>query len=350
MTSTDVGFRGDAGRFAAVRDPQSIHRVCALVVVYHPEPGLLREVLRAATEEADTVLAIDNTDSGGATPVPRTLPSSDGPPGTSPDFGTVRWVRNGSNVGLPKAYNQALSWAYSNGHDFVLLLDQDSILTKGAIRHLLSIYDRLARESQVGCVSARNVEMEPIEFPVSRVAGVGLLSEDVRPRSAELRQLLDRLGVEELGVFTNSGTLLPMSAVRRCGPFNEDLFLNAVDFDFSLALRNLGFRLYRCRGAEVMHRLGTRDELSILGLRFPVRVAAPWRSYLLIRDTVLFAKRWWRRFPRDVARILGETLVTTLGMLLLLRERSIRLRWVLRGISDAADGSLLPVEGMGGHG
>lgn len=350
MTSTDVRVSDDANLVSAPRDPRGDPRVCAIVVAYRPDLGLLREVIRAATHEADAVLVIDNTEAGGTTVEPLSPPSGEGPPGTGPDPRKVHWVQNGSNVGLPKAYNQGLSWALSQGYDFVLLLDQDSILTKGALPHLLLMYRHLARESEVGCVSARNVEMEPIDFPVSRVVGVGLLSERLPPKSATPRSLLARLGIEERRVFTNSGTLLPLSVVQRCGPFNPALFLNAVDFDLSLALRSHGFHLYRCPGAEVVHRLSTRQVLRVLGVRVPVRVSAPWRSYLQIRDTVLFAKRWWRQFPQDVVRVLGETLVTTFGMLVLLDHRTVRLRWVLRGISDAADGSLLPAGTLGGPG
>lgn len=339
MTTSDVNVSGSASQVATPGKPRDGPRVCAIVVVYHPEPGLLREVIAAAIDEADTVLVIDNTEGGGATHDPLSSRLDEGDAGTRFEHRQVQWVQNGTNTGLSRAYNQGLSWALAKEYDFVLLLDQDSILTKGVRQRLLSTYDYLARESHVGSVSAQNVEMEPIDFPVSRVAGVGLLSERLRPQSTRLREILARLDVEELSVFTNSGTLLPLSVFRQCGQFNSHLFLNAVDFDISLALRSHGLHLYRCRKVEVKHRLSAREELNLLGLRLPVRVSAPWRSYLQIRDTILFAKRWWLRFPRDVFRVLGETLVTTFGMLVLLDKRLARLGWVFRGVSDAINGS-----------
>src|SRR5688500_17693140 len=100
-------------------------RLAALVVAYHPEGRAFSELLHAVSTQTDAIVVVDNTP-GGA----RCLqPASD-------DADMVTIIRNGRNLGLGSAQNQAIHWAMTRGFTHVLILDQDSIPAADCVTRL----------------------------------------------------------------------------------------------------------------------------------------------------------------------------------------------------------------------
>jgi len=293
--------------------------------------------VQAAASQVDGVLVVDNTPHDELTPEIQSalenLPSTTVPPGSAPRG--ILLIQNRMNLGLSKAYNLALALAVKGNYQFALLLDQDSSLLPGAVNELISRFQAIALSLPIGAISGRNIE-------ANRVGGIAFrLSTTIpaifRERAYAANRLIRAEGVEELRTFTNSGTLVPLALLPKVGVFDERLFLDAVDYEFSLRLRSKGYHIFEARQARLRHRQGRMYTLRLGGREVALRGHTPNRGYTIVKDTIRFARRWWARFPRDVTGIVVSTTIIIVGGILLLPERDARCRATIAGLHDSGN-------------
>lgn len=304
--------------------------MAAIIVTYHPDFEELSEVLSSALGQVSILVLVDNSVDEVYQQRVRELVSSARQ--SSLECNLVL-VSNHGNSGLSCAYNQGVSIARSLGANFVLLLDQDSNLDGHAIWKLLLAYDELWRDRPIGSVSCRNVEV--VRLTLGPLVVLERLKSSFQGHQYSRGKLLRLGSCDELTTFTNSGTLIPMTVIEKVGPFCEDLFLDAVDYDYSLRLRSHGYKCVMCQDAEVAHRLGSQFKRRLLWHEVQLRVYPSQRSYFIVRDTLRCARTWFRQFPSVVSSFVFFMAVGTLGALALLPDRSQRLGLVLRGLADS---------------
>ena len=203
----------------------------------------------------------------------------------------------------------------------------------GTVGELLLRLRQFGQEAAVGAISARNIEENPIQFLPYRL--MSRIPELLRAHAYRGGALRRDGGVEEVRTFTNSGTLIPTEVLRATGPFDEALFLDAVDYEYSLRLRSRGLHLFEVTRTGVRHQLGERYEWGVAGQSVPLRSFGVQRHYHIVRDTMVFARRWWRRFPRDVAGILVSMAAVILGASLVLPNHTLRLKAIIVALYDA---------------
>jgi hypothetical protein len=98
----------------------------------------------------------------------------------------------------------------------------------------------------------------------------------------------DAVEALEVDHLITSGCLVHRRTYEMTGPFDEGLFLDYVDIEWSLRARARGFHFFVTRKARMAHRIGD-SVISILGRSLWVH--QPQRQYLLVRNHLLL----WRR-------------------------------------------------------
>lgn len=314
-------------------NPRTTTKVFAIVVTYRPNILDLQRTLHSALPEVDQVLIVDNT------PEPWLKQQvsacveaiADSAPAES-CAKPIRLAAQGENIGLSKAYNIGLRTARDSGSNFVLLLDQDSQLVPGAIRILLDAYFQLSSASPVGAVCCRNLKSFSASLSVDEVLESIKRKKSSLPRSGDSGT--PKLDYTEVSLFTNSGALIPLSHAVESGGFDEDLFVDSVDYDFSLRLASRGLRIFVIESARVFHKQGEPLRRNLLGKAVDLRSYSPIRSYYILVDTLRFCRKWIGRYPRIVIGILGTMSISTLGAMVLLPDKAERLGQVLRALRD----------------
>lgn len=320
--------------------------VVGIMVTYHPEISEVRECLRSALETLGCIVLVDNSTSPDSRRAVTALAAeaaawvgSASPREASP---RVVFIPVGRNVGLAAAYNIGVCAAREKDATHILLLDQDTHLQHDTVASLGRIFQDLALHERVGVVSATNIDSLQSSF-----ARIWQLFESVRQRSISDHPTPYSYGVVETPVFINSGTLLSSDALRQVGGFNEELFIEAVDFDMALRLRSRGFRIFRAATAFVDHRLGSEIRLNLARWTLLSRANyTPERSRHAVIDNCRFAARWFREFPRVVIVSLLITTLTTLGELMLLPGRRHRLRRMLSPSAQSSESVQNEVRGL----
>jgi hypothetical protein len=199
-------------------------------------------------------------------------------------FPRVSVIDTGGNLGPARARNAGVDAAR---HERVLLLDNDVVLTPGALQRLVAT---LEDHPDAALVQARSVcadRQEVVHYDAADVHFLGLLL--LRNWYVPLAAARDPRG--PTGGFVALCVLIDKAAYRRAGGFLGELFLGFEDTELAVRLRRLGYTLWCEPRAVVLHFEGTAG-LSRRGpgARYPAR-----RVYLHSRNrglVLLSCLRW----------------------------------------------------------
>jgi rhamnosyltransferase len=283
---------------------QGSHRVAACVVSYNPGPEV-RGVLCSVLPQVSTVFVIDNASNKESTLALEGLCAQLG----------ATLVANEENIGVAGAYNQAAKVAVSQGYEWMLLLDQDSVAPVGLVSQLMCGVDRW-----------RGTRLSAVVCPTS------IESEHTVHKSA------DPGADTPVKTCLNAGSMVRLAAWEAVGGYDEGLFVDYVDFDFCFRCRRRGWEIIQVGGAVMVHTSGTPTRHRILWTR-PVTWNRPApRRYYIARNRILFYRKYWRFDTRWVLRDVCYALKEM--ALLVLFESSTRekLRAIGAGIVDGCRG------------
>ncbi|WP_049974205.1 glycosyltransferase [Azospirillum sp. B4] len=278
--------------------------IAALVVAYRPDDGLAACVA-AAAGAADRVYLFQQERGRDAADDARVDRARvDGALADGAAGGGAILLSDAANIGLAAAQNRLMARALADGHDWLLLLDQDSVARPG-LRAAFAAALALA-PADTGLLAARNVEADggpDSPWPDSpRPESPWVVSADGRRWA--VRTGFDGPLLPDLLLAPASGSLVAARAARACGPLRDDFFIDWVDVDYALRLRRAGFRLVAVRDALVDHRLGAATHVKAAGRAVAVTHHAASRRWFQARNAI-----WtWRLHGRAVPALTGWTL------------------------------------------
>ena len=224
-------------------------KLLAVVVIYKMQPShspTLQTLLRSRDFSRETgsdisILIWDNTPNG-QTP-------TDLPPG-------LRYVSAPHNPGLSTAYNHALIVAQNEGCDWLLTLDQDTVLPDSFLPGIAAIADRLQDELTVAAilpgVVGNNKRLSPFRFALGAIP----------------RVLPDGfIGVPPDAIYAvNSGATLRIASLRRIEGYNPHFPIDISDIDLFHRISLAGMSAYVAGDLVIAHDfslLNKRGRMSL---------------------------------------------------------------------------------------
>ena len=130
-------------------------------------------------------------------------------------------IYNSDNKGQAQALNQGWHKAEELGYPLVLTMDQDSVIGERCVSELLKWI---------------NSGFDSV--------GPNYINKYFRHQYKNVRYLI------------TSGNLLKVESLKKINGYNRDLFIDSVDFDLCLRLRQAGYRLALIRDAKMQHFIG----------------------------------------------------------------------------------------------
>ncbi len=160
----------------------------------------------------------------------------DNSPGPQPvDNLSENWIyiSDPSNPGLSAAYNKAAEYAASNGYDWILISDQDTIYPEEALElYRMYIVKHNAPRMFIPKVKiSDNIYLSPVKQRLYLARTTPTMPPD---GEIELRKY----------AVINSGILVATDSFISCGGYNEKVFLDFSDFQFIERFENLYKRAY----------------------------------------------------------------------------------------------------------
>lgn len=218
-----------------------------VVILYHPDSVYLIENIKTYINPLDTLLVYDNSESLNKELEEVVCALSE----------KIIYKHFGQNQGIAKRLNQAIEYAVLKGQKHLLMMDQDSSFHSGDInKYLYHINEnKLERVAQFG------VNCQPAFTLISNT-----------PEKA-------------ISLIT-SGSVLVIDCIQQIGMFDEKLFIDFVDTEFSHRITNKGYINLQFTNILLNHNIGTKVEgRSLVTFKKSLRIIhSPIRVYYIIRN------------------------------------------------------------------
>jgi GT2 family glycosyltransferase len=190
---------------------------------------------------------------------------------------SASYVHDPSNGGLASAYNFALARAEMEQREWLLLLDQDTSLTREFVLELLETAGTLHHQSEVAAIVPKLMVRGKIDSPATHFFDLmrGQFSAPQKPMEQ------DAVGVQQQRLSCyNSGSTLRVSALRAIGGFPTEFWLDFIDHAVFHALFVSGYRVY-VLPATLQHDSSFSD----------IRSMPTWRLRNILLERTLYVKR-----------------------------------------------------------
>jgi GT2 family glycosyltransferase len=159
--------------------------------------------------------------------------SSDGSAERLARIGWIRLIRLAANVGPAEARNYGVGSAKGK---YVVFLDSDAVLSKSALKKLVS---RMESNPTIGIIGCRIVN--------SQTRKTDSWIHALPASSHEFQEF-------ETYSFSAAGAIARTQALRAAGPFWNELFIYNEEVDLSIRVLRAGYRILYSPEARVYHR------------------------------------------------------------------------------------------------
>jgi GT2 family glycosyltransferase len=236
------------------------------------------------------------------------------------DFPQIRVFKNGKNLGFTGGNNVGLRDALARGTDYLLLLNNDTIVAPNFLNELMRVTER---EPAAGLANPKILYCEPADriwyaggaykrgWSFAKHFGVRRIDKGQYDQAREV-------------TFVTGCALLVKAAIaEKIGILDDTLFLGFEDLDWCVRARDAGFKAYYVPSAVIWHKEGY-DTKKNLG--------KPVKDFYYVRNSILMARKHFRlwHWPYFLVSLGGYLAYRTAGYLV--RREPVRVSAMYRGL------------------
>ena len=237
------------------------------------------------------------------------------------------------NLGVGAAFNLCLDEAVRRQISWLMILDQDSLLSPQMLTRLIETGEELMTKTgsvAMVCPTVRSRKFPDIIHYPMNWTGRGFVAVTGEGKALE----------EPISVDTSisSGSLYRVTALNGIGGFNEGYFIDFVDHDCHLRLKQAGYTMWWERRAELRHDLGKIQRMTPEGLWIEHE---PFRYYYMARNML---NGYWRFGGLRAVLALSVEIWRHMARLRRYGTRSNACnRFIRKGVMDAVLGKMGPL-------
>jgi len=282
------------------------NNTCAVIVAYHPDNEFPERVERIS-KQVGKVIVVDNGSSENCVVMLNKLSEDK----------KVDLILNNKNLGVATALNIGLRFAINldKGFSWCLTMDQDTIVYPELLEVLISAYTHCPFRRDVAIVGS-NYE----EWTTGRI----LFNADT-----------DGQKWAEVDHLPTSGCLTSIEVYKSVGGFRDDFFIDYVDTEFCIRIKENGYRIIIAPKVCMRHPLGyyRKNKLyKILCGRSMVSNYPPVRHYYWSRNGMVLAREYtWRETRWAIGQIYYILIKRSLAVILFEDEKLSKIRNIFLG-------------------
>lgn len=176
-----------------------------------------------------------------------------------------RLIKNDVNNGIASALKYIMDVAIRENNDWVLLLDQDSVVQSGLIAHYTSF------------ICNKNV---------------GMMTCNIIDRNFnEHDKQIDDSNYNYIEKCITSGSFTRVEAYKKTSGYDKYLFIDKVDFDICYSIQKEGYQIIQVNYNGLLHEIGHGRNVNFFGNRVIYNHPA-WRVYYMARNSIYLAKKY----------------------------------------------------------
>jgi len=292
-------------------------RVCAVVVTYNRKL-LLGEcliALQAQTRRVDEIVVVNNASTDGTEAF------------LNEEFPSIQTLNLPKNVGGAGGFHAGMQWAYTQGFDWIWVMDDDGRPAPDCLEKLFAHG------------SPNNVLVPILQDSSGRLYGFVMWKKQYINVTDEV--LAGKQLTNGDLTFFFVGPLIPKEVVEQAGLPNKDFFIWFDDCEYALRLQSkTNAKVLFIPEARFFHDYGGKPrEVRVLGRRSIRNYQPPWKTYYGARNHLYTVTRT-RRSLQEWLGYLQYHLRLLMGDILYEPDRWERVRMRLKGMYDGATGKL----------
>jgi rhamnosyltransferase len=270
-------------------------KVAAIVVLYHPSTSITT-CINSYINQVDYVYIIDNTENIDNIELLNTLKNDN-----------WKYIPLFNNFGIATALNRAIRSAITDGYNYVLTMDQDSQFIDNAIMHMKNTFNLFDR---TGIVAPNNGYINIIG-------------------GSDYFEVLFTMA---------SGSLIKTSAYIEIGGFEDKLFIDHVDHDFCLKLKNEGYKIIICKSAILLHQLGCDINSSLFNHKKSIVYHNPERLYYFTRNGIYVSIKFLLLYPLFSCQFICQMVKEFIKIVLVYKNKHKYITSIIKGVFDVFGG------------
>lgn len=264
-------------------------RVSGVVVLYNPSINVYDNIA-SYIDQVERLFVVDNSDKYNADLIELLKLN-----------GRCVYLNNFGNKGIANALNLGARKSIECGFEYLLTMDQDSILPGKAVSLLLKRFHTI--EDRIGIISPVHFANQERNYEFSRVP------------------------------FTmTTGNILSLSAYIECGPFREEFFIDHVDHEYCLRLRSMGYQIIEVSAINLNHKPGKR--VRFLSNRLLLSIHPPARLYYFVRNGFQVSKTYKSVFPEFSSLFARWLVKVAFKNIILSKNRLESIKMMIKGYQD----------------
>ena len=274
------------------------------IVTFNPDIDKLKSTLMLLSPQVDCVYIADNASENYSD-------IADMIAALSSEGSSVKLMPGETNTGVAGGLNRIMKAALEDGKEWVLTLDQDSQPEKDLVKGLC----RATKFERIGIICPRIKDINSGRILVN-------FGEDTSKNDKKYQTLHSCI---------TAGSMINLEAWNTVGGYDEYLFMDYVDFDYSIRLRKSGYRILQCNQIIMEHEVGNTEVHRFLFKKVGVMNHSAMRKYYITRNRIYCSYKYYKRF--GFRNIVG--IVKTIVLILCYEEdKKHKLCSVIRGVKD----------------
>ncbi|MFQ6791635.1 MAG: glycosyltransferase family 2 protein [Thomasclavelia sp.] len=280
------------------------------IVTFNPNISKLAKTINTVLENGFQVLIVDNN-SKNKNMMKASFLHKD-----------IIFIFNEKNFGIAKALNQIMNCAKKLNIEWMITLDQDSVITDKYLKTSLAYLEY----DNVGILC-------PIIFDMKRKSIDSTSKKIVKVISKEIK---------EVNTCITSGSITNVKIWDKLNGFNEKLFIDYVDFEYCQRIRKNGYKIYQIQGLFLYHVIGDGKVYKIFNKQIEVFNHSAKRKYYIVRNKIYCDFLNKGNFDFKSCLSVGKVLLITIFFE---RKKFDKISSITKGIKD---GILLALEEKNG--
>lgn len=263
------------------------------IVLYNPEIPLIKQNINTLLNQNFSVLLVDN----GSRKIEEIKKL---------ERENVTLIINDKNKGIGVALNQICTYAYRKNTKWALTLDQDSIVPD----NILSEYVLRINRKNIAIICPTIIEKN--------------LNKEICIQKSKTENYVEKC--------ITSASFINISIWKETSGFDEKLFIDYVDFDYSCKVRRLGYKILKVTSVQLIHSLGESELRRFLFWHIRVSNHSAERKYFISRNIIIYCKKYRKLkiFILETLRLVKVVLVTILYE----NDKKHKILSIIKGIRD----------------
>ena len=242
---------------------QELSKICAIIVSYNPDDKI-KLLYESIKKRVNYTIIIDNNSNSMSKSIIMDLLNKNN---------ELLIIERPTNEGIAKALNIGINKAIELGFKWGITFDQDSIPNKSMIDIMVSDY-LTCDDGKVSIVAPKFIDQR-FNKKTKHIA---------KP-------------IEYKDVVITSGNLINFKIIKDIGMFDENLFIDSVDFDICLRNKLHGYKIIQSNNAYMNHSLGEKEIINLFNFKIEINKHSYIRKYYITRNHLYIIKKYYKKFP-----------------------------------------------------